>query len=91
MLSFKTNTLNILLNVGDNVNVDKNVKNMEYITVNNVSELTEKSKVLELFPALKNDEVEGSNDMDFFLNVTQDINESTEKKNKLYEKTFKKK
>ena len=91
MLSFKTNTLNILLNVGDNVNVDKNVKNMEYITVNNVSELTEKSKVLELFPALKNDEVEGTNDMDFFLNVTQDINESTEKKNKLYEKTFKKK
>ena len=91
MLSFKTNTLNILLNVGDNVNVDKNVKNMEYITVNNVSELTEESKVLELFPALKNDEVEGSNDMDFFLNVTQDINESTEKKNKLYEKTFKKK
>ena len=70
-----------MLNVGDNVNVDKNVKNMEYITVNNVSELTEESKVLELFPALKNDEVEGTNDMDFFLNVTQDINESTEKKN----------
>lgn len=91
MLSFKTNTLNILLNVGDNVNVDKNIKNMEYITVNNLSELTKKSKVLELFPALKNDEVDGIDDMDFFLNVTQDINETTEKKNKLYEKTFKKK
>lgn len=91
MLSFKTNTLNILLNVGENVDVDKSVKNMEYITVNNVSELTKESKVLELFPALKNDDVEGADDMDFFLNVTQDINESTEKKNKLYEKTFKKK
>lgn len=91
MLSFKTNTLNILLNVGENVNMDKSVKNMDYITVNSVSELTKKSKVLELFPALKNDDVDGFDDMEFFLNVTQDINESTEKKNKLYEKTFKKK
>ncbi len=90
MLSFKTNTLNILLNVGDNVDV-KDVKNMEYITVSNISELTKDSKVLELFPALKNDEVDGADDMDFFLNVTQDINETTEKKNRLYEKTFKKK
>lgn len=90
MLSFKTNTLNILLNVGDNVDV-KDVKNMEYITVSNISELTKESKVLELFPALKNDEVDGADDMDFFLNVTQDINETTEKKNRLYEKTFKKK
>lgn len=89
MLSFKTNTLNILLNVGDNVDV-KDVKNMEYITVSNISELTKESKVLELFPALKNDEVDGADDMDFFLNVTQDINETTEKKNRLYEKTFKK-
>lgn len=90
MLSFKTNTLNILLNVGDNVDV-KDVKNMEYITVSNISELTKESKVLELFPALKNDEVDAADDMDFFLNVTQDINETTEKKNRLYEKTFKKK
>ena len=64
---------------------------MEYITVSNISELTKESKVLELFPALKNDEVDAADDMDFFLNVTQDINETTEKKNRLYEKTFKKK
>ncbi len=91
MLSFKTNTLNILLNVGENVNMDKTIKDMEYISINNLSELNKDSKVLDLFPALKNDNVDGIDDMDFFINVTQDINETTEKKNKLYEKTFKKK
>lgn len=91
MLSFKTNTLNILLNVGENVTVKKSIKNMEYLTISDVSELDGDSDVGKLFPELKMDQIEAFDDMDFFINVTQDINEKTEEKNKLYEKVFKKK
>lgn len=91
MLSFKTNTLNILLNVGENVTINNSIKNMDYLTINDVSELDNDSEVGKLFPELKMDQIEAFDDMDFFINVTQDINEKTEEKNKLYEKVFRKK
>lgn len=91
MMSFKTTTLNILLNVGENVTIINKVKNMEYLTITDVSELDNESDVVKLFPELKEDQIESYDEMDFFINVTQDINEKTEEKNKLYEKVFSKK
>lgn len=92
MLSFKCTTLNIMLNVGENVsNVESKYKNMEVLNLNIDTSLEDNDKFTSLFPEIKNDIIDSSDDMDFFINVTQDINETTEKKNKIFEKIFKKK
>lgn len=92
MLSLNCNTLSIMLNVGDNVNVtETKEKHMDLCTITSVEELENGESISSLFPEIKYDHIDASDDMDFFINVTHDINETTEKKNKLYEKTFKKK
>lgn len=92
MLSMRCTTLNILLNVGDNVSsFESKYKNMEVVALDSGKSLDENEKITSIFPEIKEDKIDSSDDMDFFINVTQDINESTEKKNKLYEKIFKKK
>ena len=92
MLSLNCNTLNIMLNVGDNVkSIESNYKHMDVVKVDTRSALDEDGELTSLFPEIVNDIIDSTDDMDFFINVTQDINKSTEKKNKLYEKTFKKK
>lgn len=91
-LSLSCNTLNIFLNLGENVKLDEvNQKHMDFLKIDSVNDLEANEGLLSLFPEIKNDEVESENVMDFFINVTDDINESTEKKNKVYEKTFSKK
>lgn len=92
MLSLNCNTLNIMLNIGDNVKkIESNYKHMDVLKIDDVKELEEGDSILALFPEIKNDHIDADDDMDFFINVTQDINETTEKNNKLYEKTFSKK
>lgn len=92
MLSLKCNTLNIMLNIGDNVkSLESGYKNMDIVKIDATSPLDEDENITSLFPEIVNDKFDSMDDMDFFINVTQDINESTEKKNRLYEKTFKKK
>ena len=91
-LSLSCDTLNILINVGENVSLDElNQKHMEFIKIDSVKDLETESGLVKLFPEILNDKVESENIMDFFINVTDDINETTEKKNQLYEKTFSKK
>lgn len=92
MLSFKCPTLNIMLNVGDNVSkLESKYKNMDVINLDIEKSIDKNDKFTSLFPEIKNDIIDSSDDMDFFINVTQDINETTEKKNKTFEKIFKKK
>ncbi len=92
MFSFKCPTIDILLNVGDNVDFTKSKlpKNIELIAIPDADSFDE-SDIHNIFPLLKEDHVEAEDDMDFFINVTNDINSKTEEKNKIYEKTFKKK
>lgn len=92
MLSFKCNTLNILLNVGENVSsLESKYKNMDVVSLNLDINLEENDKFTSIFPQIKEDKIDSTDDMDFFINVTQDINETTDKKNRAYEKIFKKK
>lgn len=89
MLSFKCNTLNIMLNVGDNVNnLSSSYKNMELLKVNSINDLGNDEGLASLFPELKNDIIDSSDPMDFFINITDDINEETERKSRLYDKVF---
>ena len=86
--SLTCDMLNIQINLGENVELtsidDKHIDSIFITSAND-------SKILEIFPEIKNDMVDKGDAVDFFLNVTKDINEATEKKNKLYEKTFGKK
>lgn len=89
--SLNCNTLSILLNVGDNVSIKSSDKHIDVCNITGVEDLQNESSLAEMFPEIKNDIIDSSDDMDFFINVTNDINNKTEEKNKLYEKTFKKK
>ena len=88
---FGSNTLSILLNVGDNVKKDVRDKYVDVEIVDSIDCLSNGESISSLFPEIKNDVIDANDDMDFFINVTNDINDQTEKKNKLYEKTFKQK
>ena len=86
--SLTCDMLNIQINLGENVDITSiEDKHVDSICIDSA----EDKKILEIFPDIKNDNCESKDAVDFFLNVTKDINEATEKKNKLYEKTFGKK
>ena len=89
--SFGSSTLSILLNVGDNVKISNDYKSMDICTLTEVEDLNNEEGIAAIFPELKNDVIDATNEMDFFINITNDINDKTEEKNRLYEKTFKKK
>lgn len=90
-LSFGTTTLSILLNVNDSVKLESNQRNFDVCAINDVEDLESDDSIASLFPEIKNDVIKADDAMDFFINVTNDINNKTEEKNKLYEKTFRKK
>ena len=87
-LSFKINYLTILLDANEDLKIDDE-DNKNYITINEVDEIND--KLIDLFPTIINDDISSTDAMDFFIKVTNDINETTEKKSEQYEKTFGKK
>jgi membrane associated rhomboid family serine protease len=87
-LSLNMNYLTILLNVNDDVEVT----DAKHNKICKIDEKTDINKALkDIFPAIKEDKISSDDAMDFFINVTNDINKSTEERNKLYENTFSKK
>lgn len=89
-LSFKINTLNILLDVGNSVNI-KNTERIDCIKVDGEKDIKKAKDLNELFPELKNNLLDAHDGLDFLINVTNDINVKTEKENREFEKVFKKK
>ena len=87
-LSFKINYLTILLDANEDLKIDDE-ENKNYITINEVEEIN--AKLDNIFPTIKNDNISSDDAMNFFIKVTNDINESTERKSQQYEKTFGKK
>ena len=87
-LSLKMDYLTILLDVNEDVELtdDKHNKILK------IDEMTDINKnLIDLFPTIKDDDISSDDAMDFFIKVTNDINESTEERTKLYENTFGKK
>ena len=87
-LSFKIKCLTILLDTNEDFTLSDEDKD-DYITIKSVDEII--SNLCVLFPTIVNDNISANDAMDFFIKVTNDINESTEKKSEQYEKTFGKK
>ena len=91
-LSLNIDALSILLDVGDNVNIDKaEDKHITTCSISSIKDLRNNKTINEIFPDMKDDKLDTKDPLNFFINVTKDINESTSKKTKLYEKVFSKK
>lgn len=88
--SLKMNTLNIFLDVREDVKLNDE-KNMNLIKINNINDLMKNKLLLNYFPNIKVEAKPEEDKMNFIINVTKDINEKTAKENKEYEETFKKK
>lgn len=86
-VSFSMNTLNILLDVNDNIHIPEE-KNINSVIIKNLKDAKKKLKG-DSFPDIDLKLLDESTGMDLILNVTKDINEKTEKENKVYESTFK--
>lgn len=86
--SFKVNTLNILLNVNEDLKIEEE-KNITPVPIfNNDMNITNKD-ILEAFPDINEKLLRDNDGVELILNVTKDINEKTDKENKIYEKAFK--
>lgn len=86
-VSFSMNTLNILLDVNDTVEIMEE-KNINSVIVKNLKDAKKKLTGAN-FPDIADKLLDETTGMDLILNVTKDINEKTEKENKVYESTFK--
>lgn len=89
-LSFSVDTLNILLDVGSNVEM-KDDKKIECISINQEEGIEKSKQINKLYPKLKNNMVDTNDSLQFFLKITNDINNKTDKENFEYEKIFSKK
>ena len=86
-LSLKMNALNICLDMSDRVKLSDS-GNIETINVSSLNEIKKNPALQEIFPNLQNELIEANDGLDLIINVTNDINEKTEKENKLFAKVF---
>ena len=85
--SFNVNTLNILLDLNEDIKLEE-VKNIVDAPIfDNNSSITNES-ILEAFPNINEKLLKDAKGIDLMINVTKDINEKTERENRQYEKTF---
>src|SRR5574344_798298 len=87
-LLFKMNTLNIFLDLNDNVKVD-NDASISSVVIANSSDIKKNNLIVSNFPNIKDKLISKDKGIDLLINVTNDINKKTAKENKTYENTFK--
>ncbi len=86
-LSFKLNALNICLDLAERVDV-RNIKNVDTIKVLDNKHLVNNETLKTAFPDIKEDSIKAVENFDLFVNATNDINDKTEKENKIFEEVF---
>ena len=89
-VSFSMKTLNLFLDMNDEVKVSNDKNIISLVLETGVSD-KDIEKISEYFPNIKDKIIKNTEGLDLILNVTEDINEKTEKNNKIYESTFKQK
>ncbi len=87
-LSLKVNTLNILVDVGDNCTIDSENKNINSIVIPNMEDITKDKQINAIFPNLKNKLVKDKQGIELIVDVTNDINEKTYKDSEIFNKIF---
>lgn len=86
--SFNINTLDILLNANEDLEIE-GTKNINPVAIYNDNLNITNNEILEAFPNINEKLLKETSGVDLIINVTKDINEKTEKENRIYEKTFK--
>lgn len=86
-LSFKMNALNICLDIDKKID-SKGIKNIETISVHDFKDIRKNEELVSVFPGIKNDLLDSGDGLELIINVTNDINEKTEKDNKMYNDVF---
>ena len=86
-LSLKLNTLNILLDLNDGIQINKE-KNIDTLKINDLKDVRKDNFLTGMFPKLKTFSIKKENSLDLIVNITNDINNKTEKDNAKYEKVF---
>lgn len=89
-LSLKIKTLNILIDIGSQVEVRGEDK-IDSIFVDSNKGIKKNKELNGLYPNLVNNLVDSKDGIEFVINVTNDINIKTEKDNREYENIFRKK
>lgn len=87
-LSFKLKTLNILLDLNDNIPL-KEDKLIDNYKVDSLKDIRQDDNLAGLFPKLKTMTLKKTDDVENFIKLTNDINEKSEADNKEYERIFK--
>ena len=89
-VSFSMKTLNLFLDINQEVKIndDKNIVSLVLETGDSKEDI---AKISKYFPSIQNNLIKDTQGLDLILNVTEDINHKTEKNNRIYEATFKKK
>ena len=86
--SFRMNVLNIYLDLGDNVtNVNDEDSKDVSVVINKIGDI-KKTVVSKIFPDIVEKTRHDEKGMDFLFKITDDINASNERKNKVMEKIF---
>lgn len=87
-VSFSMKTLNLFLDMNEEVKVVED-KNIVSLVLENGTSDTDIEKISKYFPDIQNKLIKDTEGLDLILNVTEDINVKTEKNNRIYEATFK--
>lgn len=88
--SFNMNTLNIFLNLGDNVHFENiHEKNMTAIHIDSIDDLEEYDVIKENFPDINENTEFKEEGMELFLKITKDLNKKSLEESKSVEKVFK--
>lgn len=86
-LSFKVNALNIYLDINKKINLGFD-KNIDSIKIDNFKDIKESDALNKAFPLIKDEIFETTDDFNFLVNVTCDINEKTAHENEKFSEVF---
>ncbi|MDD2181256.1 MAG: rhomboid family intramembrane serine protease [Bacilli bacterium] len=87
--SFNINTLNILLNLGDSVNLENNLNEITSINVKNIDDLNNDQVLKEKFPSITKMMDYKEKGIELFMKLTSDINRKNEEDARKAEDVFK--
>ena len=86
-LSLKMNALNICLDMSQKVGLN-DVKDIETVNVSSLKEIKKNELMVDAFPDINTELMETNDGLELIINVTNDINEKTEKENKKFNDVF---
>ncbi len=86
-ISFKVPTLNILLDINDNVKIVKE-NNIEPLKLEINKDISHNKKLKDIFPNITKELIDAKDNLELVMNVTKDINKKTAKENKVFEQIF---